>query len=323
MLEQRLIDDRLRDYCPNCDQIFYANPLPVASSVVVNEKREVLLVLRDRDPQADMWGLPSGFAELDETIEEAALRELAEETGIQGEVLRLLDTRSLVNEIYGDLIWVTYEVQQTGGKLEAGDDAREAAFIGFDELPPLAFPTNEHALKNYLSIYQEVWALEDSMDTFEGHRLKAGGGLPSDTLFEIMVRDAHIIAENWVTEVLTHPTTTHYTTRPRKEIFEIAHRIISELGRWIISPEVDQQEVWRSYRQVGRDRRSEGYQLCQVISALSLTRKHIFAHVLAHSSNWKKPLEVFRVMEFMARVNLFYDKANYHLSCGYENREVE
>ena len=229
----------------------------------------------------------------------------------------------VVDEFYGDLIWVTYEVNLMGGELQAGDDAREATFFSFDNLPPLAFSTNEYAIRNYLSLYQDVWTLEDSMDSFEGDRLRAGDGLPSDTLFEIMVRDAHIIAENWVTEVSSHPTTTHYSNRPRKEIFDIAFRIISELGRWIIHPKFDQQEVWTGYQKIGGDRFSEGYKLSEVVSALSLTRKHIFSHVLAKNKSWRKPLQIYQVMEFMARVNLFYDKANYHLSCGYEDRQKE
>ncbi|NQV14327.1 NUDIX hydrolase [bacterium] len=320
-LECRKIEDRVRDFCPSCELVHYDNPLPVASAIVVNQQREILLVLRDREPQAGKWGLPSGFAELNETIEEAALRELEEETGIQGKTLRLLDTRSLVDEFYGDLIWVTYEVNLIGGELQAGDDAREAAFFSFKKLPPLAFPTNEHAIRIYLSLYQEIWELEDSMDSFEGDRLNAGAGLPSDTLFEIMVHDAHIIVENWVTEVISHPTTTHYLSRPRKEIFDIAHRIISELGCWIMRPKIDQQKLWTAYQKIGDDRFSEGYKLSEVISALSLTRKHIFAHVLAQNESWQKPLQIYRVMEFMSRVNLFYDKANYHISYGYESRQ--
>ncbi|NQT61890.1 MAG: NUDIX domain-containing protein [Candidatus Marinimicrobia bacterium] len=323
LLESRIIEKRVRDYCPSCKLVYYDNPLPVASAIVVNQKREILLVLRDREPQAGKWGLPSGFAELNETIEAAAIRELQEETGINGEVMRLIDTRSLVDAFYGDLIWVTYEVNIIGGELQAGDDAREAAFFNFENLPPLAFPTNEHAVKNYLSQYQQIWMLEDSMDTFDGDRLQSENELPSDTLFEIMVRDANIIAENWVIEVVSHATTPHYASRPRKEIFDIAHRIISELGRWITQYEIDQHEIWSSYQNVGGDRFSEGYKLSEVISALSLTRKHIFAHVLARSKSWREPLQIYRVIEFMSRVNLFYDKANYHLSCGYEKRRKD
>ena len=105
-ITRKKIEDRLRDYCKDCQTVFYDNPLPVVSAVVPNKYREILLVLRDREPYAGKWCLPSGFVELNETVEKGVIRELKEETGISGKVLRLTDTYSRYNSIYGDLIWV-------------------------------------------------------------------------------------------------------------------------------------------------------------------------------------------------------------------------
>ncbi len=149
-IEQLGIDGHIRDYCPRCETIFYDNPLPVVSALVVNSDRKILLVLRDREPKEGMWALPSGFVELGETIEEAVLRELKEETGITGEVVRLLDTESHFEEFYGDLIWVTFEVKWSSGEISPGDDARQARFFSVFDLPALAFSTNQSAIDLYL-----------------------------------------------------------------------------------------------------------------------------------------------------------------------------
>ena len=100
----RILDERPREVCPACKTVFYQNPLPVAASVVLNKSREALLVKRRNDPHRGEWCLPIGFAELGETIGQAARRELREETGIEGQIIRLLDADSFDSEFYGELL---------------------------------------------------------------------------------------------------------------------------------------------------------------------------------------------------------------------------
>ncbi|MBC8214036.1 MAG: NUDIX hydrolase [Candidatus Marinimicrobia bacterium] len=317
-IENRKIDDRIRDYCSKCDIVHYDNPLPVASSVIVNTKREILLVLRKNEPKKGMWGLPSGFAEIDETIEEASLRELNEEAGITGEVLRLLDTRSHYNDFYGDLIWVTFEVNWISGDILPGDDAIDAKFFSLFDLPDLAFKANQLAVEKYINRYKDLWKMQDSFKRLEGGRRPTKGNLPSDSLFDIINRDSQIITDNWVAEVMSHPTTEHYSTQPKEEVYDKAHIVISQFGKWMIHPDQNMDEIWEYFKEIGNERREDGYKLSEVISALSLTRKHIFAHVFAQGGVWVRPIEMYRSMEFTSRVNLFFDKATYHISKGYE-----
>ncbi len=319
-IQLRTFDHTPREYCPECELVFYNNPLPVVSSVVVNDSREILLVLRDRDPEAGKWCLPSGFVEIDESIEDAVLRELAEETGVRGKVLRLLDTVSYTNETYGDLIWVSFEVNQVSGEVIAGDDAREARFFPIHELPPLAFPPNDRAVKHYLDYYHDIWKMNDSFRRLDHSRLP-DKELPSDNLFEIITKDAKLIADNWISEILSHPTTGHYNAFDREEIYDRAHQVIAQFGDWMKSPRGSREHVWKYYRELGATRRQEKFKLSEVLSALSLTRKHIFAHVLAQGGIWEKPMDMYRIMEFMFRVNLFFDKANHNISVGYESSE--
>ena len=105
--------------------------------------------------------------ELNESIEKAIIRELKEETGIKGKVLRLLDTNSRYNGIYGDLIWVTFEIKKSSEKVIAGDDARDAKYFPINDLAKLSFSANRQAVKRLIKTYRNLWQMEDSIKNIE------------------------------------------------------------------------------------------------------------------------------------------------------------
>lgn len=313
------IEDRHRDYCTECNTIYYDNPLPVVSAIVLNKNREVLLVLRDRDPYEGLWCLPSGFVELDETIEKAIIRELKEETGLKGKGLRLIDTYSRYNKTYGDLIWVTFEIYKTNGKLIPGDDARDAKYFPIDNLPKLAFQANRRAVKQFRKVHQDLWNMEDS---FKNNISKNGTNrldLPTNSLIKIISKDSQQITENWVADVSINKSTKKYSTYSNEVLYERAHNIISQFSKWMTIPKGQKQYIWDYYLGIGRTRYEQSFKLSEVISALSLTRKHIFLHVLANKKVWKKSLAMYQVLDFMWEVNYFFDKANYYVTLGFEN----
>lgn len=101
----------------------------------------VLLVRRGRPPFEGRWAIPGGFVEPDETLEEAAARELEEETGVRDVWLEQLYTfGDPGRDPRGRVVTVAYLALVRGDAvLVAGTDAREAAWHRMDALPDLAF----------------------------------------------------------------------------------------------------------------------------------------------------------------------------------------
>ena len=126
-------------YCQTCDRIHYENPLPAVAALVVNHANQLLMVKRSVEPAKGEWCLPGGFIEFDESIEEAALRELEEETGMKGTVMSLVDFFSQRSPHHGALLIFGYRIEIVGGELRAGDDAQEVDFFDFHDLPHIAF----------------------------------------------------------------------------------------------------------------------------------------------------------------------------------------
>ena len=134
-LELGFIEGKDRRFCPNCNFIDYKNPLPVAVAIAVRDKR-FLLIKRGIPPRKGAWGSPSGFIESGETAEEACLRELKEETGISGQVVKLVGVVRIEDkEVYGDMLAVMYLVKADDGEIAAGDEVEDARFFDIDELP--------------------------------------------------------------------------------------------------------------------------------------------------------------------------------------------
>ncbi len=142
-------ENKVRAICPNCGYIIYLNPIPAAACLIINNKNEVLIIKRKFEPKPGEWALPSGYIEIDQTPEEAAVAEMKEETGLDGKVEQFLDYYTGYSPIYERVISFGFLMKIVGGKLQAGDDAEDAKFVSFDELPDLAFDSHKHYIKLY------------------------------------------------------------------------------------------------------------------------------------------------------------------------------
>lgn len=106
----------------------------------------LLLIERGGEPFKGCWALPGGFVNMDETVEEGARRELAEETGIVNLNMKQLHVFSKVDRDPRDrIVSVAFvaTVNKADYQIKGGDDAVKAEWFSIDHLPPLAFDHQE------------------------------------------------------------------------------------------------------------------------------------------------------------------------------------
>jgi 8-oxo-dGTP diphosphatase len=126
----------------------YARPALAVDCVVFGlaEDLEVLLIQRDLPPFQGQWALPGGFVRMDETLDEAARRELEEETGVTRVYLEQLYTFGAVaRDPRERVVSVAYYalVKLSDHRVKAATDARAAAWFPVKSPPPLAFDHDE------------------------------------------------------------------------------------------------------------------------------------------------------------------------------------
>lgn len=106
---------------------------------VIIKNGKVLLIKRKNEPFKGRWALPGGFVEYGETVEEAVLREVKEETGMDAKIKKLVGVYSSPDrDPRGHTISIAF-LMEAKGEAIAGDDATEARFFDLKKLPPLAF----------------------------------------------------------------------------------------------------------------------------------------------------------------------------------------
>ena len=108
--------------------------------------RKILLIQRKNPPFKDQWALPGGFVDMDESLEESALRELHEETGLSHVQLTQLGTFGAPDrDPRGRVITVAYygAIDPTQADVAAGSDAADARWFSLKRLPDLAFDHGE------------------------------------------------------------------------------------------------------------------------------------------------------------------------------------
>lgn len=152
-LIRKSYEGAMRLFCNACNVPIYENPIPATCLVLIDNEDRVLLVKRRVDPKKGFWCLPGGFIELKETPEQAALRELEEETGLSGKIQMLLGVTSSASPQYDTVLMVGYLIKEYSGLLEPGDDASDAAYFEYNKLPEIAFQSHMKFIRIYYSAY--------------------------------------------------------------------------------------------------------------------------------------------------------------------------
>lgn len=153
-LENKIVEDRERLFCSNCDQVIWRNPKPAAGVLLENDAGEILLIKRGNWPNIGTWSIPAGFIERDERPVNAAARELEEETSlrVEAEDLDLLDNLMVEHPDGKHVVVIVFraDISDIEGELSAGDDAEEAEFQKMDELIESGEELESEALKKFL-----------------------------------------------------------------------------------------------------------------------------------------------------------------------------
>ena len=133
----------------------------VGVGVVVLRGDRVLLVRRGTPPGLGEWSLPGGAQQLGETVYEAARREVLEETGLEVEVLGMVDVVDSIQrdaagrpEYHYTLVDIFAESLE--GEPEARDDAAEVTWAALDALAPLKLWSETERV---IRLAQEMWSL--------------------------------------------------------------------------------------------------------------------------------------------------------------------
>jgi 8-oxo-dGTP diphosphatase len=114
-------------------------PALTVDGIIIIEGK-IVLIKRRNPPFQGMYALPGGFVEHGETVENAVLREVEEETSLKTEIKRLLGVYSEPGrDPRGHTVSVVFVLDKIGGELKAGDDASSVKLSDLNELPELAF----------------------------------------------------------------------------------------------------------------------------------------------------------------------------------------
>ena len=129
----------------------------VAVDVVVLDGEKVVLVKRLNEPYKNYWALPGGFVEYGETVEQAAIREAKEETGLDVKLLTLVGVYSdPKRDPRGHVISITFLATVTGGELKASTDAKEVKAFNVNKLPKRLAFDHTTILKDSLELARKL-----------------------------------------------------------------------------------------------------------------------------------------------------------------------
>jgi 8-oxo-dGTP diphosphatase len=125
-------------------------PLLGVGAVVVRGE-QVLVVRRANPPLQGQWSIPGGLVETGETIRDAVIREIREETGFTIEPLELTEVferilRDADSRVQYHFVVIDYLCRISSGELQAGSDVSEIRWAGFDDLEILGITPETRAV---------------------------------------------------------------------------------------------------------------------------------------------------------------------------------
>src|SRR6266480_299565 len=148
LVEKPIYHD-LRSTCPACGFIYFLDPKLVIV-VVVEYKGKLLLGRRNIDPGKGLWSFVSGYVDRGEKVEEAAIREVKEETNLD---VRLDNLLGIYSQKDNPHVLIAYSASVINDDISSlapqPDEISELAFFTPEEIPELAFPFDTQILRDW------------------------------------------------------------------------------------------------------------------------------------------------------------------------------
>lgn len=103
--------------CSRCNQKYYNNPTPVVAALVFLDDKLVIVSSKNKD----LWGLPGGYVSTGESLEEAIIREVMEETNLQIRITSFLISYPMMKS-ERNIVFIVFVAEVHDGDPKAGDD---------------------------------------------------------------------------------------------------------------------------------------------------------------------------------------------------------
>jgi ADP-ribose pyrophosphatase YjhB (NUDIX family) len=144
-------EDRDRLACAACGHIAYVNPRLVVTTFPITDAGEIILIRRGIEPGKGLWAQPGGFLEIDETVNQGAIRETWEETGLLVEPGEIV---GLYTRLEASVVTIVFESRIVGGTAAPTPEASEIVAFAPEEIPwpEIAFKTTVYALRDWLEL---------------------------------------------------------------------------------------------------------------------------------------------------------------------------
>ncbi len=152
-LIEKDIEHVRRSVCPACSFIQFLHPKLVAV-VLLQHRDKLLLSKRNIEPAKGLWNFCGGYVELGETVEEAAIREVKEESNLDVQLENLI---GIYSEGGGSHVIIAYQASilnhQMSSLAAQYEEVSELAFFPWEELPTLAFPVHQQILRDWKKLH--------------------------------------------------------------------------------------------------------------------------------------------------------------------------